>query len=85
VIAVHLFGNVAPVAEIEALGVPVLEDAAQTAGSTVIHAHPDTHAHTAHTSRSRSSPSFSRKQAEQVVAAVRRALITPRDRSRANR
>src|SRR3954465_15915780 len=27
VIAVHLFGNVAPVAEIEALGVPVLEDA----------------------------------------------------------
>ncbi|HTC71296.1 MAG TPA: DegT/DnrJ/EryC1/StrS family aminotransferase [Solirubrobacteraceae bacterium] len=35
VIAVHLFGNVAPVAEIEALGVPVLEDAAQAAGSTV--------------------------------------------------
>jgi len=34
VIAVHLFGNVAPVAEIEALGVPVLEDAAQSAGST---------------------------------------------------
>jgi dTDP-3-amino-3,4,6-trideoxy-alpha-D-glucose transaminase len=33
VIAVHLFGNVAPVAEIEALGVPVLEDAAQSAGS----------------------------------------------------
>jgi dTDP-3-amino-3,4,6-trideoxy-alpha-D-glucose transaminase len=33
VIAVHLFGNVAPVAEIEALGVPVLEDAAQAAGS----------------------------------------------------
>jgi dTDP-3-amino-3,4,6-trideoxy-alpha-D-glucose transaminase len=32
-IAVHLFGNVAPVAEIEALGVPVLEDAAQAAGS----------------------------------------------------
>ena len=29
VIAVHLFGNVAPVKEIEALGVPVLEDAAQ--------------------------------------------------------
>ena len=37
VIAVHLFGNVAPVREIEALGVPVLEDAAQAAGST----HPD--------------------------------------------
>ena len=34
VIAVHLFGNVAPIAEIEALGVPVLEDAAQAVGST---------------------------------------------------
>jgi dTDP-3-amino-3,4,6-trideoxy-alpha-D-glucose transaminase len=34
VIAVHLFGNVAPIAEIEQLGVPVLEDAAQAAGST---------------------------------------------------
>src|SRR3979409_271375 len=33
VIVVHLFGNVAPIAEIEALGVPVLEDAAQAAGS----------------------------------------------------
>jgi dTDP-3-amino-3,4,6-trideoxy-alpha-D-glucose transaminase len=33
VIAVHLFGNLAPVAEIAALGVPVLEDAAQAAGS----------------------------------------------------
>ena len=33
VIAVHLFGNVAPVVDIEALGVPVLEDAAQAAGS----------------------------------------------------
>jgi len=33
VIAVHLFGNVAPVREIEALGVPVVEDAAQAAGS----------------------------------------------------
>ena len=33
VIAVHLFGNLAPVAEIERLGVPVLEDAAQAAGS----------------------------------------------------
>jgi dTDP-3-amino-3,4,6-trideoxy-alpha-D-glucose transaminase len=32
-IVVHLFGNLAPVAEIEALGVPVLEDAAQAAGS----------------------------------------------------
>jgi dTDP-4-amino-4,6-dideoxygalactose transaminase len=35
VIAVHLFGNVAPVGEIEQLGVPVLEDAAQAAGSTL--------------------------------------------------
>ncbi|MEA2295713.1 MAG: hypothetical protein QOE86_3352, partial [Solirubrobacteraceae bacterium] len=33
-IVVHLFGNVAPVAEIAALGVPVIEDAAQAAGST---------------------------------------------------
>jgi dTDP-3-amino-3,4,6-trideoxy-alpha-D-glucose transaminase len=40
VIAVHLFGNVAPVAEIEALGVPVLEDAAQAAGSTSIAGRP---------------------------------------------
>src|SRR5918999_2082337 len=35
VIVVHLFGNVAPVAEIEALGVPVLEDAAQAAGASL--------------------------------------------------
>lgn len=33
VIAVHLFGNVAPVKEIQELGVPVIEDAAQAAGS----------------------------------------------------
>src|SRR5689334_16708710 len=33
VIAVHLFGNVAPIREIAALGVPVVEDAAQAAGS----------------------------------------------------
>jgi dTDP-4-amino-4,6-dideoxygalactose transaminase len=33
VVAVHLFGNLAPVPEIEALGVPVVEDAAQAAGS----------------------------------------------------
>lgn len=33
VVAVHLFGNVAPVREIEALGVPVVEDSAQAAGS----------------------------------------------------
>jgi dTDP-3-amino-3,4,6-trideoxy-alpha-D-glucose transaminase len=46
-IAVHLFGNVAPVAEIEALGVPVLEDAAQAAGSTGTHSH-STYSHTTH-------------------------------------
>src|SRR3954463_15190975 len=34
VIAVHLFGNAAPVRDIEALGVPVLEDAAQAAGAS---------------------------------------------------
>src|SRR5919197_2925195 len=33
VLAVHLFGKVAPIEEIEALGVPVIEDAAQAAGS----------------------------------------------------
>jgi dTDP-4-amino-4,6-dideoxygalactose transaminase len=33
VVVVHLFGNVAAVQEIESLGVPVLEDAAQAAGS----------------------------------------------------
>jgi dTDP-4-amino-4,6-dideoxygalactose transaminase len=33
VIAVHLFGNVAPIDEISALGLPVLEDSAQSAGS----------------------------------------------------
>ena len=34
VIAVDLFGNVAPVREIEALGLPVVEDAAQAIGAT---------------------------------------------------
>src|SRR5215211_6775877 len=33
VMVVHLFGNIAPVGEIAALGVPVLEDAAQALGS----------------------------------------------------
>jgi dTDP-4-amino-4,6-dideoxygalactose transaminase len=40
VLAVHLFGNVAPVAEIEALGVPVLEDAAQALGSNSLGGRP---------------------------------------------
>lgn len=35
VIAVDLFGNVAPVADVEALGIAVLEDAAQAAGSSL--------------------------------------------------
>jgi dTDP-3-amino-3,4,6-trideoxy-alpha-D-glucose transaminase len=39
VVAVHLFGNLAPIAEIEALGVPVLEDAAQAAGATAAGRH----------------------------------------------
>src|ERR1700689_3250579 len=42
VIAVHLFGNVAPIAQIAALGVPVLEDAAQAAGSTSAAGRPGT-------------------------------------------
>ena len=33
IVAVHLFGNVAPVPELMELGVPVLEDAAQAAGA----------------------------------------------------
>jgi dTDP-4-amino-4,6-dideoxygalactose transaminase len=33
VLVVHLFGNVAPVGEVAALGLPVIEDAAQAAGS----------------------------------------------------
>ncbi|HEY0361788.1 MAG TPA: DegT/DnrJ/EryC1/StrS family aminotransferase, partial [Solirubrobacteraceae bacterium] len=40
VIAVHLFGNAAPVHEIAALGLPVLEDAAQAAGTTSEHGRP---------------------------------------------
>jgi dTDP-4-amino-4,6-dideoxygalactose transaminase len=40
VMAVHLFGNVAPVAEIAALGVPVLEDAAQAAGASTLDGRP---------------------------------------------
>ena len=35
VVAVDLFGNVAPIPALRELGVPVLEDAAQAAGSTV--------------------------------------------------
>jgi dTDP-3-amino-3,4,6-trideoxy-alpha-D-glucose transaminase len=40
VVAVHLFGNVAPVGEIEALGVPVVEDAAQAAGTRAVAGRP---------------------------------------------
>ncbi len=35
IVAVHLFGNVAPVPELLDLGVPVLEDSAQAAGATL--------------------------------------------------
>ena len=35
IVPVHLFGNVAPVEELRALGPPVLEDAAQAAGARV--------------------------------------------------
>src|SRR5919108_4264229 len=35
VLPVHLFGNVAPVAELRGLGLPVLEDAAQAAGAAL--------------------------------------------------
>src|SRR5215212_1590026 len=35
IVPVHLFGNVAPVAELRELGVPVVEDAAQAAGASV--------------------------------------------------
>jgi dTDP-4-amino-4,6-dideoxygalactose transaminase len=34
IVPVHLFGNVAPVDELEQFGVPVVEDAAQAAGAT---------------------------------------------------
>ena len=34
ILPVHLFGNVAPVAELRALGLPILEDVAQAAGAT---------------------------------------------------
>jgi dTDP-3-amino-3,4,6-trideoxy-alpha-D-glucose transaminase len=40
IVAVHLFGNVAPIEEIQSLGIPVLEDAAQAAGSTGAHGRP---------------------------------------------
>ena len=33
IVAVHLFGNVAPMAELRALGLPVVEDAAQATGA----------------------------------------------------
>jgi dTDP-4-amino-4,6-dideoxygalactose transaminase len=35
IVPVHLFGNVAPVADLRDLGVPVVEDAAQAAGASV--------------------------------------------------
>jgi dTDP-4-amino-4,6-dideoxygalactose transaminase len=35
IVPVHLFGNVAPIAELRELGLPVVEDAAQAAGATL--------------------------------------------------
>jgi dTDP-4-amino-4,6-dideoxygalactose transaminase len=35
IVAVHLFGNVAPIPELRELGVPVVEDAAQAAGASL--------------------------------------------------
>lgn len=35
VVPVHLFGNVAPIEELDELGLPLLEDAAQAAGATL--------------------------------------------------
>jgi dTDP-4-amino-4,6-dideoxygalactose transaminase len=35
IVPVHLFGNVAPVEDLDALGLPVLEDAAQAAGASL--------------------------------------------------
>jgi dTDP-4-amino-4,6-dideoxygalactose transaminase len=35
IVPVHLFGNLAPITELRELGVPVIEDAAQAAGSTL--------------------------------------------------
>src|SRR6185503_6861850 len=35
IVAVHMFGNVAPMAELRELGVPVVEDAAQAAGASL--------------------------------------------------
>ena len=35
IVAVHLFGNVAPMAELRELGLPVIEDAAQAAGASL--------------------------------------------------
>jgi dTDP-3-amino-3,4,6-trideoxy-alpha-D-glucose transaminase len=35
IVPVHLFGNVAPIAELRELGLPILEDAAQAAGATI--------------------------------------------------
>lgn len=41
-VPVHLFGNLAPIAELRELGLPVIEDAAQAAGSTLDGAHAGT-------------------------------------------
>lgn len=42
IVAVHLFGNLAPIPELLELGVPVLEDSAQAAGATLNGEHAST-------------------------------------------
>ena len=76
VVVVHLFGNVAPVAEIEALGVPVLEDAAQAAGSRA-----GDGAAPARWARSRRSPSTRRRTSAPSATAARSRPATPRSPS----
>ena len=78
VVAVHLFGNVAPIAEIEALGVPVVEDAAQAAGSTSA-----ARARRARSARSRRSRS-SRRRTSAASATVARSSRATRRSPRAS-
>jgi dTDP-4-amino-4,6-dideoxygalactose transaminase len=42
IVAVHLFGNLAPIAQLMELGLPVLEDSAQAAGATLDGKHAST-------------------------------------------
>ena len=79
VIAVHLFGNVAPIAEIEALGVPVVEDAAQAAGSLAADGR-----RPARSARSRPSRSSRRRTSARSATAAPSRPTTRRWRARAH-